>query len=366
MSLGSLSISSIRNLADAEFPLSPGVNVFYGDNGAGKTSVLEAIHILAMARSFRLSRTRTVVSQSSTECLVAASSQLFKRLAVRRTQKGQYQIRQDGQAISSFADLIHLIPLQLIHADSFALLEGTPGDRRQFLDWGVFHQFKDFHNDWQRLQKSLKNRNSLLRSGRIERSELDVWEREYLSSAEHIDSLRKQYLEGFVPCFHEVLSQLIDLPDLRIHYYRGWDKDRPLNVVLDGQRDRDIKLGYTQSGPQRADMRIKVGKQNAADILSRGQQKLVVCALKIAQSLYLQKTQAQKTVFLMDDLPSELDRHHIQKLGALMEGLNCQVFMTCVDPEPLKYFWKKPDQVSMFHVEHGVVRQVSHFGDHNE
>ncbi len=363
MSLQALSIQGIRNLADTQLSLSSGVNVFFGDNGAGKTSLLEAIHILAMARSFRLARTRTVVAHEADELLVVGDHALLGRIAVRRTQKGQYQIRLRGEPINSLAELVHNLPLQLIHSDSFLLLEGSPGDRRQFLDWGVFHQSSAFHEDWQRLQKSLKNRNSLLRSGRIDRSELEVWEREYEAAAERIDGYRKTYLKGFVPCFHQVLAQLIDLPELRIHYYRGWDKDRPLHDVLEQQRERDTKLGYTQSGPQRADMRIKVGKINAADELSRGQQKLVVCALKIAQSLFLQQQQEQPTIFLIDDLPAELDHHHIRKLGELMEGLNSQVFMTCVDPEPLKHFWKHPNQVRMFHVEHGEIRLVTEFGD---
>lgn len=363
MAVTKLSFQGIRNLASTRLSLSTGVNVFYGDNGAGKTSVLEAMHLLAMARSFKLSRTRTVVSHEQDEVLVTGDLEPDGHLGVRRTQKGQVQIRLNGESMSSLAQLVYRLPVQLIHSDSFALLEGSPGDRRQFLDWGVFHQTTAFHEDWQRLQKSLKNRNSLLRSGRIERSQLDVWEREYVEAAKRIDGYRKQYLEGFVPRFHEVLSQLVDLPELKIHYFRGWDRQRALNEVLDQQRDRDIKLGYTQSGPQRADMRIKVNKINAADELSRGQQKLVVCALKIAQSLYLQQQQNQPTVFLIDDLPAELDHHHIQRLGALMETLQSQVLMTCVDPAPLKTFWKHPDQVRMFHVEHGEIRSEMAFGD---
>ena len=363
MSIQTLSIQGVRNLANSQITFCSGVNLFFGDNGAGKTSILEAIHLLAMARSFRLARTRTVVTHNGDELLVAGELDPLGRLAVRRTAKGQYQIRLRGEPLNSLAELVQQLPLQLIHSDSFLLLEGSPGDRRQFLDWGVFHESSGFHDDWQKLQKSLKNRNSLLRSGRIQRSEIEVWERQYLISSERLDEYRKSYLKGFVPCFHQVLSQLIELPELRIHYYRGWDKERPLSEVLHQQRERDQKLGYTQSGPQRADMRIKVGKVNAADELSRGQQKLVVCALKIAQSLYLEQKQERPTIFLIDDLPAELDHQHIQKLGSLMEGLSSQVFMTCLDPAPLKHFWKYPDQVQMFHVEHGEIRPVTEFGD---
>ena len=363
MSIDTLSIQGVRNLVSTQLSLSPKVNIFYGLNGAGKTSLLESIHLLAMARSFRLTRTRTVVSHELDELLISAKDSLIGQLAVRRTAKGQIQIRHNGQSLAGLAELVHQKPLQLIDSSSFLLLEGSPSDRRQFLDWGVFHQFPEFHLDWQKLQKSLKNRNSLLRSGKLSRSEMEVWEREYLSCSERIDQCRKRYLEGFVPCFHEVLAALIDLPELRIHYYRGWDKSKPLDEILEHQRERDQKLGYTQSGPQRADMRIKTGKLNAADVLSRGQQKLVVCALKIAQSLYLQKQQDRPTTFLLDDLPAELDQNHIQKLGALMESLDGQVFMTCVDPAPLSKFWNKPEQVKMFHVEHGAVIDTAVNGD---
>ncbi|MDN3647675.1 DNA replication/repair protein RecF [Reinekea marina] len=355
MSIDTLSVQGVRNLANTQLNLSPNVNIFYGLNGAGKTSLLESIHLLSMARSFRQARTKTVVSHELDELLITAKDSDLGLLAVRRTAKGQVQIRQNGQSLASLAELVQQKPLQLIDSSSFSLLEGSPSDRRQFLDWGVFHQFPNFHSDWQKLQKSLKNRNSLLRSGKLSKAEFEVWEREYLSCSERIDQARKGYLEGFVPCFHEVLSALIELPELRIHYYRGWDRSKPLNEVIEHQRERDQKLGYTQSGPQRADMRIKTGKLNAADVLSRGQQKLVVCALKIAQSVYLQSQQKMPTTFLLDDLPAELDQNHIQKLGALMERLEGQVFMTCVDPKPLSNFWNKPEQVKMFHVEHGAV-----------
>lgn len=355
MSIQRLSIQGVRNIEDTRFHPGPGVNVLCGDNGAGKSSVLEAIHLLALARSFKQSRTRTLIREGADKAVVFAEFSGKTRIGVQRTRSGQHSIRINGEAVAAVSELAHRLPLQLIHSDSFLLLEGAPGHRRQFLDWGVFHLHQDFHPSWQNAQKSLKNRNSLLRSGRIERSQMAVWQREFVTAAVRLDELRKQYLEGFVPRFHQVLDQLIDLPDLRIHYFRGWDKTRPLPEVLESQFERDCKLGYTQSGPQRADMRIKVKNQSASDVLSRGQQKLVVCALKVAQSLHLQDVHNRPTTFLVDDLPAELDKHHIAKLGTLMEGLTGQVFMTSVDPSSLTDFWLSPDRVKVFHVEQGQV-----------
>lgn len=356
MAIKRLSIQGVRNLVHTQFNPGPGVNVFYGGNGAGKSSILEAIHLVAMARSFKVSRTRTLITDGNDQAVVFAELDGGTRLGVQRNRDGHHSIRINGENVSHASELAMKLPLQLIHSDSFLLLEGTPGHRRQFLDWGTFHQDHRFHSLWQDAQKSLKNRNSLLRSGRMDRSQMAIWQAAFVKAAEAMDQQRQRYLEGFVPRFHEILAQLIDLPDLRIHYYRGWDKARSLNDVLNSQWERDIKLGYTQSGPQRADMRVKINSQMASDVLSRGQQKLVVCALKLAQSLYFEAERGLTALFLVDDLPAELDRQHISRLSTLMEGLSGQVFMTSVEPSLLKDFWHRPERVRVFHVEQGQVQ----------
>ena len=129
--------------------------------------------------------------------------------------------------------------------------------------------------------------------------------------------------------------------------------------VFDDQFERDSQLGYTQSGPQRADLRLRVKGMNAVDILSRGQQKLVVCALKIAQGYLLRQLGAsQESVFLVDDLPSELDERHRRALCSLLEDLQCQVFISCVDDQQMQDCWKNDTPLSMFHVEHGRIVQT--------
>lgn len=355
MTIKRLSIQGVRNVAHTQFNPGPGVNLFFGANGAGKSSVLEAVHLVAMARSFKVSRTRTVIRDGEDQAVVFAELDGGTRLGVQRNRDGHHNIRINGESVSHASELAMRLPLQLIHSDSFLLLEGTPGHRRQFLDWGTFHQDNRFHSLWQDAQKSLKNRNSLLRSGRMDASQMQIWQAAFVQAAEAMDQQRQRYLEGFVPRFHEILAQLIDLPELRIHYFRGWDKTRSLNDVLNSQLERDIKLGYTQSGPQRADMRVKINSQMASDVLSRGQQKLVVCALKLAQSLYFEAERGQAALFLVDDLPAELDRQHIGRLSTLMEGLSGQVFMTSVEPSLLKDFWHRPERVRVFHVEQGQV-----------
>ena len=360
-----LTITAIRNLALVTLQLSPAVNVLYGLNGSGKTSVLEAIHILGVARSFRTSRIKPVINRDARECMVfgriGTNSQVIPVGVSRNSQEETRQIRVSGESLKSTAELARLLPLQVINPDTFSLLEGSPKLRRNFIDWGVFHvKHQDFFPLWKRMQKALKQRNSLLRHGRINDFELTSWNLEFEKAATVIDQLRDEYIQKLTPVFNRVLSELSDLNNLTIQYYRGWDRDRSLQEVLTSALERDMRSGYTHAGPQRADLRIRVGKGSAVDILSRGQLKLVVCALKLAQGFLYQEMQNKQCIFLVDDLPSELDIPNRQKLCQLFQTMKCQTFITCVDKGALANCWLPDTDVKMFHVKHGQITVDEH------
>lgn len=359
MSLVRLNVSGLRNLQAVQLAPSPGINLLHGDNGSGKTSVLEAIHLLGLARSFRSSRLTPVIQHGAEQALVFGEVRLADgrpaSLGIARQRSGDSQIRIDGQNARSAAQLAELLPLQLINPDSFRLLEGAPKVRRQFLDWGVFHVEPRFLDAWQRLQAALRQRNSWLRHGRIDAAAQAAWDRELTLASEAIDAYRRAYIQALKPVFERTLAQLVELPELTLSYYRGWDRERDLAEVLAAALLRDQQLGHTQAGPQRADLRLRIGSHNAADILSRGQQKLVVCALRIAQGHLVNQAKHGQCVYLVDDLPSELDEQHRHALCRLLEDLDCQVFVTGVDGETLKDGWRTDTPVAMFHVEHGRI-----------
>jgi DNA replication and repair protein RecF len=212
-----------------------------------------------------------------------------------------------------------------------------------------------FLGAWQRLQAALRQRNSWLRHGRIDGAAQAAWDRELCLASEAIDTYRRAYIQALKPVFERTLAQLVELPELTLSYYRGWDRERDLAEVLAAGLLRDQQLGHTQAGPQRADLRLRIGSHNAADILSRGQQKLVVCALRIAQGHLVNQAKHGQCVYLVDDLPSELDEQHRHALCRLLEDLDCQVFVTGVDGETLKDGWRTDTPVAMFHVEHGRI-----------
>lgn len=363
MSLTRLTITGVRNLHPVTLHPSPRINLLHGANGSGKTSVLEAVHLLALARSFRSQRLQPVIQYEQSSCTVFGQVSMEHghvcNLGVERQRDGDFTIRIDGENARGAAQLAEVLPVQLINPDSFRLLEGSPKVRRQFLDWGVFHVEQRFLGTWQRLQKALKQRNSWLRHGTLDSVSQAAWDRELCMASAQIDDFRRSYIQALKPVFERTLAQLMDLPGLVLSYYRGWDKDRDLADVLASSLFRDRQLGHTHSGPQRADLRLRLGSHNAADILSRGQQKLVVCALRIAQGHLLEQARRSQCVYLVDDLPSELDERHRRALCGLLEELKCQVFITCVDKEVLSDEWCEDTPLSVFHVEQGRVAQLA-------
>lgn len=363
MPIQRLSVTGVRNLQPVTLTPSPRINILSGANGSGKTSLLEAIHLLGLARSFRSVRLQPVIQHTLQSCTVFAQKRLasgaLTALGITRSLDADYQIRIDGQPARSAAQLAETLPIQLINPDSFRLLEGAPKLRRQFLDWGVFHVEHQFLPVWQRLQKSLKQRNSLLRHGKIADSLMHPWNAELVQSAERIDQMRREYIGRLKPVFLQILAELVQIDDLSLSYFRGWDREKGLEQVLAAQLQRDLQVGHTQAGPQRADLRLRIRNMNAAEVLSRGQQKLVVCALKLAQGYLMREAgRREDCVYLVDDLPSELDHQHRAALCRLLESLDCQVFITCVAEDQLQGLWQETTPRAMFHVEHGQIVQT--------
>lgn len=353
-----LQIRHVRNLRQARLEGLGRINVLHGPNGSGKTSVLEAIHLLGMARSFRGS-TRSLVTHGEHTCTVFGSlAPNNVALGVQRDLSGSVQIKLGGTTVRTVSELVEYLPLQVICADSFDLLTGSPAARRRFLDWGVFHVEHAFFPQWQRFQRGIKQRNKLLRHGKMADRELPVWTREIAQSGEALTRYREAYFRDLGPRFVATMSRLApSLEGLELRYRRGWDRQLSYQEALDNSVAVDLEQGYTHVGPQRADIRVLVGGRVAAETLSRGQQKLVVCGLKLAQGQLLAEMSGARCVYLVDDLPAELDRSHAALVCGILDSLDAQVFITCIQRQEVEAVWPEAGagDMTLFHVEHGLV-----------
>lgn len=352
MTLERLEFSHVRNLRPQSFQAHPRINVLYGDNGSGKTSVLESLHLLGLGRSFRSGKIRRLINDEASECLVLGRFDGHSA-GIRKRADGSTELRLDGRSDVTVAELAQHLPLQLLNPETMDLLDGGSKERRALLDWGVFHVEHRFYPLWQRYQRALKQRNSALRSGSIGRLEIAPWHRELAESGEALHAFRAAYMEAWKPflgaCFQTFLPSL----KLSVEYAAGWDVEHPLAGLLDESWLRDQERGHTQIGPHRADLRVKVGSVVADEVLSRGQKKLAVCALKLAQVARL-KAAGMSCTLLVDDLASELDAGARERLCRYLVELDVQVFITCIEPGPVVAALGG-NGFKMFHVEHGTV-----------
>lgn len=356
MKIERLDVADVRCIQSASLrPLSR-LNLLCGANGSGKTSVLEAIHCLSTGRSFRTRTAATLIrrEQSALTAFAQLSGEHGEAmgLGIRRQRDGNFEARLRGERVESLASLAALLPVQVVDADAFELVAGGAGERRQFLDWGVFHVEHSFFGAWSRLRRALKQRNALLRRGKMDRFEAEFWRREVAEAGTQVDECRRRYLEQLAPEFAARLAALEPQLEVGVAYYRGWDSSTPLEEVLAQREAADIEAGYTVSGPQRADLRLKWSGASAADHLSRGQQKLVVCALKLAQGAVVARLTGRRCIYLLDDVVAELDRPHRASLLAAVLESGHQVFATGTELDELLASVPAGEEITMFHVEH--------------
>jgi DNA replication and repair protein RecF len=251
---------------------------------------------------------------------------------------------------------VRLAPLQVLNADAFQLLTGGPGERREFMDWGLFHVEHEFLDLWKRYRRYLEQRNAALR-GRVHAGEMSHWEQGLADCGEALAAMRERYIQEISPLFAKIFTVLLEEEAPRLIYRRGWPKDHALIEVLERNRASERVSGYTMAGPHRADLRLVTAEGlDAADSFSRGQQKLAVCALRLAQMQYLQNVAGRRCTLLLDDLPAELDqrRRHLLMQSVASSGAQCLVTATdrnLLDLSP----W---NEAAVFHVEHGVVTEV--------
>ncbi|MFQ5487115.1 MAG: DNA replication/repair protein RecF [Gammaproteobacteria bacterium] len=358
MRLKRLVLQQLRNLAPLEMEPDPGINLFYGDNASGKTSLLEAIYILSRGKSFRTHSLGNVVQKGGAGFTLfgqlAGSEQSTLPLGVELHQQ-RLKMRAKGETVRKASQLAGYLPVVIIHQESHRLLTEGPKFRRQFMDWGLFHVEQSFHPAWRRYTRALSQRNSSLQH-RASAGDIQVWDKELDEMARLIHGLRNAFLEDLEPVFQHYIEQLLpQLGTLSMAYQPGWAVEKPLLEVLAEGLTQDRARGYTCRGPHRADLVMKIDGVPLRERVSRGQQKLLVCALYLAQASAYNQRSGNACILLVDDVAAELDRHHRNQFLALLRKLDVQVFLTAT--EPLTELETEMVQ-KRFHVEHGAVDVV--------
>lgn len=350
-----IQLHSFRNITQANCQLASGLNLFIGDNAAGKTSLIESLWLLATGRSFRSSKIKDLIQIDQSQTTVFLEIQNSKhqhRLAVQKSADST-TLRLDGANLKSQAQLATYLPVQLLTPESHKLLEEGPKARRSFMDWGCFHQNPTFIDNWRIFQRSLKQRNSALKK-RMPAKMVQIWDTQLIESALKIDQMRQDYLQKLAPHLQNFCQNLMPEleADVGCHYRAGWPQaTENLEQLMHENLLKDQQLGHTQYGAHRADIRFKFAGREALQMLSRGQQKLFVCALLLAQAKLHEEICGEAVIMLIDDLPAELDEFHRRKLLELLQSLRIQHFITSTAENLIPILSPKTSQI--WRIEHG-------------
>lgn len=355
-----LDIDGLRCVQHARISAGDGVHLLVGPNGAGKTTVLEALHLLGYGRSFRSGQRDAVIRRGAEHSLVFAELERGggrHRVGLRRA-ASDWSARIDEVDVAGLVDLFRICPVVCFEPGSHALISGPAELRRAYLDWSVFHVEPDFLPVWRRHQRALKQRNAGLRSGWVD-ALLEPWEQELADAALQIATIRQRVLDELRgPVIDKANAFLAELGDVSLTLSAGFG-DRPTDSVeklmaaYAEARPLDRDRGHTRFGVHRADWSLAFALAPRREHLSRGQEKLAALIMELAQVEHFRTRTQEWPVLLLDDLASELDREHQQRVLDWMFEAGLQVWITGTEvPTSLQ---GRTEPWHLFHVEQGAI-----------
>jgi DNA replication and repair protein RecF len=347
--LEAVAIENFRCLREARLEFDPRATVVWGDNGSGKTSLLEALFFVGSGRSFRTHLREQLVMRGTDHMRVVARcrGELGEvSLGAEWTAAGT-RLRLGGRSVRSAVEMVQALPLQIIDPGVHRLIEEGSARRRRLLDWGVFHVKHEFMPAWRRYHRALDQRNAALRSGGTAQ-DITAWDPEVVSAGSLVDTARREYITALQPFFEELAAEL--LPERAVlRYHPGWSGEGSLEDAIRRARANDLRVRFTTVGAHRADLRFHYAGQSARERVSRGEQKMLAVTLILAQIRCLAEMAKRETCLLLDDPAAELDVDNLGKLLRVITRLPGQLVATAVN----RYSLEAMGFGRMFHVKQG-------------
>ncbi|WP_051362227.1 DNA replication/repair protein RecF [Solimonas soli] len=332
-------------------PFSGRLNLFVGENAAGKTTLLEMLYCLNRGRSFRGTSPQELLGKGKAQWTVFSklrSTNGFEHAVGLQWSSSGVQARIDGKpAVAS--ELLRLAPAQILEPGMHKILLDGPTYRRSFIDWGVFHVEHVFLDAWRRYRRALRQRNQLLRQQRSER-EIAAWEPELAESGDVIHRLRLAHLQRIAPRARQRIQALLAEGEWEFELHPGWPAQSSLREVLAQQRKRDLQFATTMNGPHRAELKIRAGERSVRNRISRGQQKLLLAALLLSQCEEIHAQAGVAPILLVDDFTAELAVHYQRAFLGELQAYAGQVFITAFELNEVL----QRAAPAVFHVEHGT------------
>ena len=359
MRVASADISSFRNLRDVSLDFDPQVNVICGENGQGKTNLLEAIWLFTGAKSFRGAKDAEMIPLGNDKACIEASFFSEGRMQNARISLGKKkEARLNEVSLESTSDLAGHFGAVVFSPAHLTLVKGGPAERRRALDSVIIQLKPRYQQVLTQYHRLLLQRNTLLKDVSFSSqllSTLDVWDISTAKAAALITKTRKSYLQKLSPIASEIylgISQ--NRESLSLCYQASGERDGEISEesmlsALRESRTLDLRTGTTNVGPHRDDFAIDLSNLPARAYGSQGQQRSAVLAIKLAESALMEQLMGEAPVILLDDVMSELDEGRRNYLLHHLE--NRQIILTCCDPNQIR------GAASVFLAENGKIRK---------
>ncbi|KMT65969.1 DNA replication/repair protein RecF [Catenovulum maritimum] len=362
MFIEKLMIERVRNISKLEIRPHQRCNIIVGDNGSGKSSILEAIHFLGFGRTFRKSKISEVIQFEQKDLVVFSSSQnagadkVQKNFGIKKSKSGDNEIRIGGVKAKRLSQLSSQFPIISFTPDSIDLIEAGPSIRRKFIDWLVFHvkQSELVAQTYRDFDKVLEQRNHALRLG--DRKQIHAWTSQFIELNLQIQSYRAEII-GLLN--HEFQNSYIQVESSKFNfnpeliYKLGWNSELELKDILARNLETEIKRKTTCFGVHRDDLILELNSVSVKNILSRGECKRYVLAMLLAAENVISKNTDKNCIWLLDDIAAELDFESIKNAFSICNNVGNQMFFTCIEKDLELIKQVTNFGYSVFHVKHG-------------
>lgn len=342
MILTELSIINYKNIAQAELNLSPKINCFIGNNGMGKTNLLDVVYYLSFCKSYTNPVDSQIIKHDADFCILQGkytfedSSEEEVYSAIRRRQKKQF--KRNKKEYERLSDHIGLIPLVMISpADSELIMGGSEG-RRRFMDIAISQFDKDYLRALVRYNKALQQRNALLKNEEefIDNILLELWEGQMVDDGTLIHKKRAEFIQRLTPIFNNYYARVSGSAETVSFNYFSQLNDGDFNSKMKSNRQRDIAIGHTTTGIHRDELEMLLEGYPIKKVGSQGQNKTYFVSLKLAQFKYLLDTGDTTPILVLDDIFDRLDSSRVEEIIKLVSGAEFgQIFLSDTNRESL-------------------------------
>ncbi|WP_106828604.1 DNA replication/repair protein RecF [Parabacteroides pacaensis] len=364
MILKRLSILNYKNILQSEIEFSSKMNCFFGNNGMGKTNLLDAIHYLSFCKSHINTPDSQIIHSEQEICVIQGEYDYEGRneeifCAMRRRQRKQF--KRNKKEYDKLSEHIGLLPLVVVSPADVDLIRGGSEERRRFLDVIISQHDKVYLHALIQYNKALAQRNVMLKREVHEDSLYDILEMQLEMHGRVIYQKRLDFVDEFVPIFNDFYQTICQSAEhVALEYVSQLTQESDLAAKLAHTRERDRILGYTSSGIHKDDLDMKLDDHLIRRIGSQGQNKTYLIALKLAQFDFLSRKGQTVPILLLDDIFDKLDASRVEQIIKLVSGERFgQIFITDTNRKYLdEILAATNDDYRLFKVENGEVKPM--------